>query len=667
MQHQHLAEDQSQVPRSDIYPSSQYTSTRRPPIQQSHLYSGHSNYGSDTDSDRVGYRTGNQGNDSRQIDNQRDDSHADHVALSEPPPTYEQSLFASSVPAWFPNPFSRSTTTTVPRQEQSASQLSAPRLTPRNAPSAPPVSLLATTSGNSSSYNSDDSPGASASSVKRGKRPMRNRQAVTANFGSDDAVEFGGQSPMSPSYLRSSNSSSAASSPLSTKEHGYFDSLNSSAQHMRTARRLEHKQAAAQTAASAPELHRQYRRISSDKPYSSSTLAPQSEISAPPPRLLKLRSRNPSSVPRCPYPLCQKPIRMTKTRQERGATVWLACGLLFICNTYWTSHVVIDYFSSPSRDRVLSRETQAASLAASSGFTARKEAAHLVKGLLGLKSQRYQDPNLINYQRHLNGLNRPTVATVGVVTDEQSAWRAILTLLIIALMAMVRGLMCLSPLMVRSLFDTIHSCPHSHPYPYPEEVETERKLLEGYDLEGIKWLTPEQQKKLASMTPWYNGDEKKRLREKDEAEAAAAAAAAAAKTPSDQDARANSRDTSNMAVVKQDVNSNQGTPASEPSRFRFFQRVKEIRQDAKEKSEQARAASVALAVAAAATIKKKKLPWGIRRAVKLAQEKRLRMVAASQDIGRYCVLYEIESLVKMDWLKGTVFAQDKVQHKSYQN
>ncbi|KAF9170833.1 hypothetical protein BGX21_006238 [Mortierella sp. AD011] len=650
MQHRHLAEDQSQVPRSDIYPSSQYTSTRRPPIQQSRLYSGHSNYGSDTDSDRVGNRTGNQGNDSRQIDNQRDDSHVDHVAQSEPPPTYEQSLFASSVPAWFPNPFSRSTTNTEPRQEQqSASQLSAPRLTPRNTPSAPPVSLLATTSGNSSSYNSDDSPGASPSSVKRGKRPMRNRQGVTANFGGDDAVEFGGQSPMSPSYLHSSNSSSAASSPLSTKEHGYFDSLNSSAQHMRTTRRLEHKQAAAQIAASAPELHRQHWRTPSDKPYSSSTLAPQSEIPAPSPQLLKFRSRNPSSVPRCPYPLCQKPIRMTKTRQERGATVWLACGLLFICNTYWTSHVVIDYFSSPSRDRVLSQETQAASLAASSGFTARKEAAHLVKGLLGLKSQRYQDPNLIKYQRHLNGLNRPTVATVGVVNDEQSAWRAILTLLIIALMAMVRGLMCLSPLMVRSLFDTIHSCPHSHPYPYPEEVEAERKLLESYDLEGIKWLTPEQQKKLASMTPWYNGDEKKQLREKDEAEAAA-------KTPSDQD-----------AVVKQDVNSNQGTSASEPSRFRFFQRVKEIRQEAKEKSEQARAASAALAAAAAVTIKRKKLPWGVKRAVKLAQEKRLRMVAASQDIGRYCVLYEIESLVRMDWLKGTVFARDKVQHKSYQN
>ncbi|KAF9360515.1 hypothetical protein BGX26_009064 [Mortierella sp. AD094] len=636
-------------------------------MQQSRLNSSHSNYDSDTDSDRAGYHTGNQRNDNRQTGNQRDDNHADHVAPSEPPPAYEQSLFASSVPAWFPNPFMRNSrsSTTAPRQEQqSASQLSAPRLAPRNAPSAPPVSLLATTSGNSSTYNSDDSPGASPSSVKRGKRPMRNRQAMAANIDGDDAAEFGEQPAMSPSYLHPSNTSSAASSPLSTKERGYFDSLNS-AQHMRTTRRLEYKQAAAQFAASAPDLHQQYQQIPSGKPYSSST-ALQSEIPAPPPRLYKFRSRNPSSVPVCPYPLCQKPIKATKTRRERGVTVWIVCGLLFLCNTYWTSHVIIDYFSSPNRDRVLSQETQAASLAASSSFTARKEAAHLVKGLLGLKSQRYQDPNMIKYQRHLNGLNRPTVATVGVVTDEQSAWRAILSLLIIALMAMVRGLMSLSPLMAKPLFDTIHSCPHSHPYPYPEEVETERKLLESYDLEGITLLTPKQQKKLALMTQWYNGDEKKQLREKDEAEAAAAAAAAAASTPNGQDASANSKATSNTAVVKQDANSNQSTPAPKPSRFRFFQRVKEIRQEAKEKSEQARAATATLAAAAAVTIKKKKLPWSIRRAVKTAQERRLRIVAASQDIGRYSILYEIESLVRMDWWKRTVLAQGKIQHKSYQ-
>ncbi|KAF9109053.1 hypothetical protein BGX27_008055 [Mortierella sp. AM989] len=661
MHRRHLAEDQSQVPQSDAISSSLYTSPHQPPMSQSRLYSSHSNFDTDTDSDGAGYRTGNQRSES-QANDQRIDNHAGHVAPSEPPPTYEQSLFASSVPAWFPNPFlrsSRSSATAPPQEQQNTNQLSAPRLAPRNAPSAPPVSLLSTTSGNFSPYTSDDSPPDTSLSVKRGKRPVRNRQTMAANGDKGETAEFEEQPAMSPSYMHLSDNSSASSSPLSSKQSGYFDSINASAQ--RTARRLEHKQAFAQQAASAPELYPQYSQYPQYPQHVSSTYAPQSVIPAPPPRLLQFRSRNPSAVPACPFPLCQKPIQVTKIRRERGVTVWIACGLLFICNTYWTTHVIIDYFSSPNRDRVLSQETQAASTAASSSFTARKEAAHLVKGLLGIKSQRYHDPNLAKYQRHLNGLNRPTVATVGVVTDDQSALRAILSLLIIALMAMVRGLLSLSPLMAKPLFDTVHSCPHPHPYPYPEEIETERKLLEDYDLDGIRLLTPHQQEKLASMTQWYSGDEKKRLREKDETEAAASRSLKAT-TTNNQDTSVNSSATSNELVKRKDT-----APESKPSRFRFFQRVKEIRQEAKDKGEQARAATAALATAAVANIKKKRLPWSIRRAVKAAQEKRLKFVKASQDIGRYTVVYEVECFIRMNWWKKATHTQDRIQSKLYKN
>ncbi|KAF9202532.1 hypothetical protein BGZ49_007323 [Haplosporangium sp. Z 27] len=656
MHRRHLAEDQSQVPQSDV----SHSSSRRTPVLQSH-YSSHSNFSSDTDSEIVNYPTiSEQRSNIRQTNDQRTNDHADHVALSEPPPTYEQSLFTA--PAWFPNPFMRSSRTSAatapPQEQQNSNQLFAPRLAPRNAPSAPPVSLLNSTSGNSSgAYTSDDSLlDTSPSSVRRGKRPVRNRQMTET----DESSGFGEQFPMSPSYLHPSNISSPTSSPLSTKESGYFDSVSASAQNLRTSRRLEHKQALAQHAASAPDLYPEYPQSpspphhQSNKYYQSSTHAQQSEIPAPPPRLYRFRSRNPSSVPMCPYPLCQKPIKATKTRLERGVTVWLACGLLFLCNTYWTSHVVIDYFSSPSRDRVLSRETQAASDAASSSFTARKEAAHLVKGLLGIKSHRYQDPNLIKYQRHLNGLNRPTVATVGVVTDEQSALRAILSLMIIAFMASIRGLISLSPLLAKPLFDTIHSCPHQHPYPYPEELETERKLVEEYDTEGLISITPEQQEKLAAVTQWYYGDEKKRLREKDEAEAAAA---------NGQDTNSNGNTTTSNAVVRR-ANTDQLPP--KPSRFRFFQRIKEIRQEAKQKSDQAREATVALAAAATATavnIKKKKLPWGIKRAIKLAQERRMKFVTASQVIGRYSIIYEIGYFVRMDWWKKNNFPQERSHYK----
>ncbi|KAF8923907.1 hypothetical protein BGZ58_002400 [Dissophora ornata] len=648
-----------------------------------------------------------------------DGDSGDDTSLEPPPPYHEESIFLSSTQSSSTgsNPFLRNyhhTSRAPPQELRHSDQAFTPRLAPQVTPSAPLLTLLASTSGrpehpiatntqvNQRKYTADEVPSVSVSdpSTRKGKRSMRRRRKGSISNSGDESVVFGGQPAMSPSYMHPSASVNEASS--SSANQGYFDPQNASrTTHFRTGRRLEHKQEFARHAASAPELYSHPSSSSSASvssplsrdPAISRLIHPppiiplsQSVVPAPPPRLLQFRSREPSSVPACPFLLCQKPIALTKTRRERGVTVWIVCGLLFLCNTYWTTQAVISQFSDPNRqDRVLSKESYEASSAAASGFTVRGEASHLLKGFLGFKTHRYKDPVARDYRRHVAELKRPTVATVGVVHDEQSAIKMVFNFLILAVMAIIRWWLCLTPLLVRPLFDTVHSCPHPHPYPYPEELELERIQLE-------KELADEPLPRESQYR-----DEKAQLRQRDETEAAASSTQDLRReSPKSREAHgdmvAAADESQNgmllekqrgyradlgaegQSVISPSVPKSTFSDASEAKaesaqpiaehkqgRFRFFHRRRRAdRQESQGPEWQALPAAVT-------QTKKKKLSWSTRRAFRKAEERRQGVVKASQDIGRYSLLYELGAYFFMDRWKQTVLAPGEVQPEAYED
>ncbi|KAF8946191.1 hypothetical protein BGZ47_001079 [Haplosporangium gracile] len=558
----------------------------------------------------------------------------------------------------------------------------------------------------------DSTAGVRRSSTSRGKRFVKNCHKVTnndndhSNNNADNDVEtlaFGDQPAISPSYMHpsaTSSSTSLASSQQRNDHDHYFNPQNgsSSTGQLRTARRLQHKQAHARHAASAPNLYPpqlQPQEVSAARAVAvaAALQAPrvplsQSVIPAPPPRLLQFRSRESSSVPACPFLLCQKPIAYTKTRRERGVTVWIVCGLLFLCNTYWTTQSLISYFSPPNHDRVYSQDTT--DTFADSRFSAKGEARHLVKGFLGFKTHRYKDPQFKKYQRHQSALKRPTIATVGVVQDDTSALRAVLSFTLMAVMAIVRWWMCLTPLLIRPLFDTVHSCPHPHPYPFPEELEQERREKE----EKERREEEEFQRQLArqhslqeglSWASWYGGDEKQRLRARDEAERAAAAAATTdtntpdnnfsrdTKSQSGPDYNSNNpsiggesqespttSSTSETMVVEEDTDKSKDRDKDKDkkaqkggSRFKFWRRFRAARQQRQEQGKQVLATTVI-------QIKRKQLSWRARKELKKKEERRKAIIKASQDIGRFSLLFQLGSFFLLDrWSQSTIVGPGK--------
>ncbi|KAF9911959.1 hypothetical protein EC991_001406 [Linnemannia zychae] len=568
---------------------------------------------------------------------------------------------------------------------------------------------LNSTTANNNISSSDNINDQQRSSASRGKRPVRNRHKITAtDNGCDDnninneveSLAFGVQPAMSPSYMHPSATSSSnpvASSHQRGDQDYYFHPENSaSSAQLRTARRLQHKQAHARHVASAPHLYSpqsQPHEISAARAaaVAEALSAPriplsQSVIPAPPPRLLQFRSREPSSVPACPFLLCQKPITYTKTRRERGVTVWIICGLLFLCNTYWTTQSLISHFSSPHRERVYSQDTT--DTIANSAFSAKGEARHLVKGFLGFKTHRYKDPQFKNYQRHQSGLKRPTIATVGVVQDDTSALRAVLSFGLMVLMAIIRWWMCLTPLLIRPLFDTVHSCPHPHPYPFPEELEQERKEKEEEERleeEEYQRQLARQQRRLqegSSWSNWYGGDEKQRLRERDEAERAAAeASVGVTNTPGDDLSRntkgssgpnnssapsigghesqeppaASTTQAERTVVAEEDADSNKDKDKKslKGSRFQFFKRFRAARQQRQEQGKKVLTTTVI-------QIKKKQLSWRARRELKKKEERRKAIIKASQDIGRFSLLFQLGSFLLLDrWGQSTIVGPGK--------
>lgn len=413
----------------------------------------------------------------------------------------------------------------------------------------------------------------------------------------------------------------------------------------------------------------------------------QAVVPAPPARLLQFRSREPSAVPACPFLLCQKPIAVTKTRHERGVTVWIVCGLLFLCNTYWTTQSLMSHFASPNRERVSADDPYTTG---GSGFTARGEAGHLVKGLLGFKTHRYQDPTFKNYQRHQMAMTRPTIATVGVVQDEQSAIRMILSFCMLAAMAIIRWWLCLTPLLIRSLFDTVHCCPHAHPYPYPEEIEKEQQQIE-------ELMTPYQDQQASrSFGSFYSSNEKEHLKARDEA-IRLQEEESSKLTPLQQHYKHETPSPLSPSVqetmprtIKQEHHDSGPEPVSETppltkNRYRFFQRLGALRRRRHEivaitvanatATAVSRAQAIAdssfshdgMVAATVAQICKKKLSWRVRRQFRKAEERRQQVIKASQDIGRYSLLFELGALLRIGGWKESVLAPSKFRPEAYED
>ncbi|KAG0202457.1 hypothetical protein BGX28_005033 [Mortierella sp. GBA30] len=239
-------------------------------------------------------------------------------------------------------------------------------------------------------------------------------------------------------------------------------------------------------------------------------------------------------------------------------------------------------------------------------------------------------------------------------------------------MAIIRWWLCLTPLLVRPLFDTVHSCPHLHPYPYPEELELERRELEeteglvaheGMARDGTENVIQQQD---SSFTSAFNGEEKKRLREREEAETRVA-------TPAQ--GNATTLSTADFTTNAESKVEYQGSPSlgdeiqappsvseetSAPRRYRFFQRVRATQQTRHEQGREALVADVK-------EIKKKRLSWRARRALRKAEDRRQRIIKASQDIGRYSLLYQLGSFLMMDRWKETVLVPGKIQPEAYED
>ncbi|KAG0036555.1 hypothetical protein BGZ82_004035 [Podila clonocystis] len=347
----------------------------------------------------------------------------------------------------------------------------------------------------------------------------------------------------------------------------------------------------------------------------------------------------------------------------------------------------MSHFASPNRDRVSADDPYAAG---GSGFTASREAGHLVKGLLGFKTHRYQDPTFKNYQRHQMAMKRPTIATVGVVQDEQSAIRMVLSFCLLAVMAIIRWWLCLTPLLIRPLFDTVHSCPHAHPYPYPEEIEKERQQIE-------ELTTPYQDQQASeSYESFHSSNEKERLKAQDEERRQEELASKLA--PSQQRSENEIPSPSRATKQEQEYDENRPDPVTRErqdhpvsdapvtkSRNMFFQRLGALRRRRREivattvanatTTAVSRAQAVAdmhfgpegVVAATVAQMRKRKLSWRVRRQFRKAEERRQQVIKASQDIGRYSLLFELGALLRIGGWKKSVLAPSKVLPEAYED
>ncbi|KAK3808463.1 MAG: hypothetical protein J3Q66DRAFT_354874 [Benniella sp.] len=430
-------------------------------------------------------------------------------------------------------------------------------------------------------------------------------------------------------------------------QNNSLDSGTAMATHLRTPRRLEHMQALAEHAASAPELHLQPRARTASHYHSSPSMVPHltREIPAPPPRLFQFRSRDPSSVPACPYPFCRKPITLTKTRRQRGVTVWIACGLLFFLNTYWTTQAVLSFFSLGPYQDLYHRGAPSGVLgivpAQSQGFSVRREVGNWMKGFLGLKTPQPKGSELRRFPVSIKG--QPIVETLPVPQEVPSVLKMMLGFCVMAVTAIIRWWLCLTPLMFPPLFDTVHSCPHPHSHPYPEELEHERKQLEKELEKQAREITGKGKVVEAGTT----------LDEHQES------ISGSAKELDEKVWTNNAVGPKSTSTSKSDIQIREETESSVESKSPVSSRS--IRHQKRQEQRQQ-------AIEAAVTfVKKKELSWRARRALRKAEEKRLREIKATQDIGRYSLLYELGGYLGLDQWRQNLLAPTDAQPEPYED
>ncbi|KAF9584110.1 hypothetical protein BGW38_007569 [Lunasporangiospora selenospora] len=310
------------------------------------------------------------------------------------------------------------------------------------------------------------------------------------------------------------------------------------------------------------------------------------------------------------------------------------------------------HFRPPSRDREAILKGEGAEWASRS-FSVQGEASHLLRGMLGFKTYRYQDSSFQQHRRHLAGLQRPTIATVGVLQDEQSTLMVVLGFCFVAVMAIIRWWLCLTPLLVRPLFDTVHSCPHQHPYPFPEELEQEQAMI---DQELLRQQEAKKNKKGGK------GNEKNDHNEP------AVQAAAIAETGNSEKKRLQALeeepdiDTTREATNSPSISEDQQETSETRKGRRAINTAETLEGEAdRTLSSSSRAGSTkgleqrGMAKKTEETVPViKRLPWRMRRALRKAEARRLKMVTSSQDIGRYSLFYELGAVLFMDRWKQTV-------------
>jgi hypothetical protein len=264
-----------------------------------------------------------------------------------------------------------------------------------------------------------------------------------------------------------------------------------------------------------------------------------------------------------------------------------------------------------------------------------------------------------------------------------SVLQGILKFGLMTLMAIIRWWMCLTPLLIPPLFDTVHSCPHPHPYPYPEELGEEQEK----DREYQGQLAQQQQRPQdgSSWSNWYGGDEKQRLHERDEAERAAVESGAEVTRMTDDNP---SRGTKGVPDSNNRVNSStpltRGHESQEPpatslmqsesaviteedtdkkpqkqGRFRFLRRSHASKQQRHEQGMQ-------VPMTTATQSKKKKLSWWERRELKKKEKRRKTIIKASQDIGRFSLLFQLGSFFLLDrWGQSVIVGPGKKEQQQH--
>jgi hypothetical protein len=262
-----------------------------------------------------------------------------------------------------------------------------------------------------------------------------------------------------------------------------------------------------------------------------------------------------------------------------------------------------------------------------------------MKGFLGLKTPQPKGSELKPFPVSIKG--QLIVETLPVPQEVPSVLKMMLGFCVMAVTAIIRWWLCLTPFLFPPLFDTVHSCPHPHSHPYPEELEHERKQLEKELEKKAREITGKGKVVETCTTPdEHQGSISGSSKEPDEKVWTNNAVGAKSTSKSGKQTR---EETEASVESKNPVSS------------------RSIRhQKRQEKNQQALEAAVTF-------VKKQELSWRARRALRKAEAKRLQEIKATQDIGRYSLLYELGGYVGLDQWRQNLLAPTDAQPEPYED